>query len=269
MGGVLPPAERHSSALMGLYATLSLLLLIMGDHIPVGALRGIGAWMFSPFDRVVLTADRIAAAWRENSLLHLQITRLELENERLHVAGLENESLRHMLQLPPWRGMPLKPAEVLALGGESLPSSATLSAGTRQGVKEGDVVVTESGLLGRVGEVWPTLSRAVLLTDANSAVACEVESTSVLGVLRFMTLPHPHLELTGVPLSDTLRVGQRVITSGMSRHYPRGIMVGSIHRIGRDSGGLTQTIEVAPAAMLSRLRHVFVMTPPTLPEDKP
>jgi len=69
-----------------------------------------------------------------------------------------------------------------------------------------------------------------------------------------------------VPLSDTLRTGQRVLTSGMSRRYPRGIPVGTIVRLGRDAGGLTQEVEVAPAARLSRLRHVFVMSPIALPE---
>jgi len=251
---------------MGLYAALSLVLWIMGDRIPVGSLRGVGAWLFAPFDRVVLTADRLVAAWRENRLLHERITRLELENQRLRLAGVENESLRRMLNLPPWHGMPLRPAEVLALGGETVPVSATLGAGKKQGVREGDVVLNESGLLGRVTEVWGGLSRTVLLTDPNSAVACEVESTSVLGVLRFATLPHPRLVLTGVPLSDTLRTGQRVLTSGMSRRYPRGIPVGTIVRLGRDAGGLTQEVEVAAAARLSRLRHVFVMSPIALPE---
>jgi rod shape-determining protein MreC len=269
MGGFLPPAERRSSALVGLYAALSLLLLIVGDHLPTAALRGIGAWLFAPFDRVVLTVDRVAAAWRENQLLHERITRLEIDNQRLRLAGVENERLRHMLQLPPWRGLPLRPAEVLALSGESMPASATISAGRQQGVREGDVVMTEDGLLGRIAEVWGGLSRASLLTDPNAAVACEVESTSVLGMLRFVTLPQPHLVLTGVPLADTLRSGQRVLTSGMSRHYPRGLPVGTIARIGREAGGLTQDVDVAPAARLSRLRHVFVLSPPALPEDAP
>src|ERR1044072_4861063 len=86
MGGFLPPAEGRSSALMGLYTALSLLLLMMGDRIPAGSLRGVGAFLFAPFDRVVLTADRLIAAWRENQLLHERITRLELENQRLGLA---------------------------------------------------------------------------------------------------------------------------------------------------------------------------------------
>jgi rod shape-determining protein MreC len=266
MGGVLPPAERRSSALLGLYATLSILLLLVGDRIPASALRATGAWLFAPFDKAVLTVDRLAAAWRENQALHERLTRLELENLRLREAGVENARLRHLLDLPPWRDVRLKPAEVLALSGEAMPTAATLSAGRNQGVKDGDVAVTEDGLLGRVGEVYPAMSRVVLLTDPNSAVACEVESTGVLGILRFTSVPQPQLVLTGVPLSDTLRVGQKVLTSGMSRRYPRGIAVGTVMRLSRDAGGLTQEVEVAPAAKLSRVRHVFLLTPPPLPE---
>ena len=64
MGGLLPPAERRSSVLVGAYAALSLLLLITGERLPQAALRGVGAWIFGPFDRVVLAVDRASAAWR-------------------------------------------------------------------------------------------------------------------------------------------------------------------------------------------------------------
>ena len=43
----------------------------------------------------------------------------------------ETPRLRAQLGLPSWRGLPLKPVEVLALGGaEPMPVAATLSAGT-------------------------------------------------------------------------------------------------------------------------------------------
>lgn len=268
MGGFLP-AERRSSVLLGLYAALSLLLLVAGERIPTAALRGMGAWIFAPLDRVVLTVDRAASAWRENQRLHERIVRLELENARLRGAGVENAELREGLGLPPWRGLAVKPVEILALSGEPVPSAAVLSAGRKQGVDVGDAVVTVDGLLGRIGESYPGMSRVVLLTDPNSAVACEIESTGVLGVLHFATSPRPQLLLTGVSLSDTVRAGQRVLTSGLSRRFPRGIPVGTILRLGRDPSGLTQDLEVAPAATLSRLRHGFVMPGPEPVEMKP
>ena len=132
----------------------------------------------------------------------------------------------------------------------------------RQGIEPGDPVLTGDGLLGRVGETYDDLSRVTLITDPNSAVACEVESTGVLGVLRFTMSPRPRLLLTGVPLADTVRSGQRVVTSGMSRRYPRGIPVGNIVHVGKDTRLLTQDIEVEPAVPIARLRLAFITPQP-------
>lgn len=259
MGGFLPPAERRSGAMLGVCVTAALLLLLTGERLPTAGLRGIGAFIFAPFDRVVLIVDRLASAWRENQMLHVRLTTLELENQRLRDQGFENQRLRAQLGFANTPGITLKPVEILALTGDALPTSATLSAGRAQGVHEGDAVITSDGLLGRVGEVYPTLSRAILLTDPNSAIACEVESTGVLGVLRFSVTPRPRLLLTSVPLTDTVRAGQRVLSSGLSQRYPRGLPVGTVRQVGRDPDGLTLEIEVEPAARLSRLRHAFVV----------
>jgi rod shape-determining protein MreC len=270
MGGLLPPAERRSSALLGVYAALSLILLLSSERIPTQSLRGIGAWLFAPLDRVVLAADRLLAAWRENQDLHERVAKLEIENLRLRMAGTENQELRAQIGLPAWQGRPLKPVEIVSLSEVGpVPTAATLSAGRRQGVHVGDAVLTREGLLGHVGEVYPDLSRAILLSDPGSAVACEVESTGVLGVLHASTSPHPRLLLTGVPIADTVQIGQRVLTSGLSRRFPRGILVGVIRRVRPDQSGLTHEIEIAAAAPLSRVRHGFVMAATPAAEGLP
>lgn len=153
--------------------------------------------------------------------------------------------------------------------GEPHPAAATLSVGARQGVRTGDAVVTSGGLVGRIGEVYAGLSRVVLLTDPNASVSCEVESTGVLGIVRFFPAPHPRLVLTSVPFVDTVRVGQRVLTSGLSLRYPRGIPVGRVVRVGSTEGGLTQEVELAPAARLTRLRYAFVIPGPSRPGVAP
>jgi len=262
MGGFLPPAQRHSGLTLAICTCISALLLLTGERLPTASLRGVGAFVFAPFDRLVLAADRLAAAWRENQALHLRIASLELENQQLRSGGQENQRLRQLLDLPSIHGMQLKPVEILSLSGEGLVTAATLSGGRRGGIQEGNAVVTIDGLLGRVNEVFPEMSRAVLLTDPNVAVACEVESTGVLGVVRYLTTPSPRLVLTNVPLGDTVRTGARILTSGLSQHFPRGLVVGRVEKIGRDPSGLTQDIEIAPAARLSKVRHAFVVLSP-------
>ena len=259
MGGFLPPAQRHSGLTLGLCTCISLLLLMTGERLPTASLRGVGAYLFAPFDRVVLTADRLAAAWRENQALHLRIASLELETQRLRSGGVENQRLREALELPDVRNATLRPVEIVSFSGEGLVTAATLSAGSKSAIRAGNAVITLDGLLGRVGEVYPDLSRVTLLTDPNVAVACEIESTGVLGVVRYSTTPYPRLLLTSVPLGDTVWVGARVVTSGLSQHFPRGLRVGQVAKVGRDASGLTQDIELEPAARLSRARYAFVV----------
>jgi rod shape-determining protein MreC len=262
MAGMLPPAERRTSALVALYVALSLLLLLIGERLPQAILRGAGATLFAPIDRIVLAGDRLAASWRENQRLHQRVTELELENARMRDAVTENSQLRERLGLAVARDLTLRPVELLALSGEPVPASATLSAGWMQGARAGDVVVTSDGLVGRVTEVYPASSRAAMLTDPNAPVACVVESTGVLGIVRFVNAPRPRLLFTAVPFTDTVRVGQKVLTSSLSRRYPRGIPVGVVTGIGRDPSGLMQLIEITPAARMSRLRHVFLLPGP-------
>ncbi len=259
MGGFLPSAERRSTALLATYTVVSLLLLVVGDRLPQSWLRSAGAHLFAPLDRVVLLGDRVGTAWRESRQLHERISALEVENAALRAAGVENDSLRRALDLPRRGPFDYAPVEVLSLSGTPVPVAATLSAGKNRGIHVGDAVVTPQGLLGRISECYGAASRVTLLTDPVSVVACEVESTGVLGLLRATTAPYPRLILTDVPLGDTVRVGQRVLSSGMSRRFPEHLPVGRIARIGREKSGLLQEIEVEPDARLSRLRHAFVL----------
>ena len=268
MANILPPTERRSVVLVTAYAALSLFLLVVGERIPASWLRGTGAVLFAPFDRAAGAFDRLFTSWNENTGLHEKIARLEVENARLRLMAAETPRLRAQLGLTAWRGLSLKPVEVLALGGgDPMPDAATLSAGLNDGVQVGDAVLTSEGLIGRVTESWPNLARAMLITDPNQAVACEVETTGVNGILKFVANPRPRLVLSAVAIADTVRVGEAVVTSDLSLRFPRGVPVGTVARIGHDPTGLMQEIEITPAARLARLRHAFVAPGPRPPAD--
>ena len=83
MASILPPAERRSVVLVMVYAALSLVLLVVGERIPAAGLRGAGATLFAPFDRVTGAADRLFNSWNENERLHERVARLEADNARL------------------------------------------------------------------------------------------------------------------------------------------------------------------------------------------
>src|SRR5947207_335015 len=73
-----------------------------------------------------------------------------------------------------------------------------------------------------------------LLTDPNAPIACEVVGTGVRGVLKFRFGAEPGLYLTAVPLTDTVKVGERIVTSATSLLFPAGIPVGRVTQVGRE-----------------------------------
>jgi len=156
---------------------------------------------------------------------------------------------------------------LLLLFGNRLPvaaltgtTTAVLGAGNGAGLKVGQAVLSPEGLVGRITRVDAATSTAAILSDPNTPVACEVVGSGVRGVLKFRFGTDPGLYLTAVPLTDTVRIGDRIATAATSVLYPAGIPVGRVVRVGREESGLLSEIRIEPFAPLTRLREVLVAT---------
>ena len=62
-----------------------------------------------------------------------------------------------------------------------------------------------------------------------------------------------------VTRTEPVILNDLVITSGLGNIYPKGLVVGSVSKIERESYGITQKIEVRPAVDFSRLEEVVVL----------
>src|SRR5260370_16546305 len=67
----------------------------------------------------------------------------------------------------------------------------------------------------------------------------------------------PVLVMKYVPNDDDVNPGERVITSGMDRIFPRDLPVGTVTEI--KSGNPFKQIRIKPAANLERLEEEFVL----------
>jgi len=62
-----------------------------------------------------------------------------------------------------------------------------------------------------------------------------------------------------VPGSADLKVGDRVVTSGLDGIYPKGFVIGQIESIERSAGEFSNVL-IRPAVNLSALETVLVVT---------
>jgi rod shape-determining protein MreC len=260
VAGGLGLADRRATAALVLVEILCLVLLLLGNRLPVAALTGVTTALLAPANGILRWVESVATARSEATRLRSEIASLRMEQGRLVNSQVENRRLRSLLGFAE-RGAPvLKPVQVVGVAGEPWPIAFHLGAGKGAGLAVGQAVLSSEGLVGRLTRVDAATSTAAILSDPNTPVACEVVGSGVRGVLKFRFGANPGLYLTAVPLTDTVRVGDRIATAATSVLYPAGIPVGRVVRVGREESGLLSEILIEPFAPISRLREVLVAT---------
>ncbi|MDO1558227.1 rod shape-determining protein MreC [Brevundimonas sp. 2R-24] len=99
-----------------------------------------------------------------------------------------------------------------------------IDVGSRRGVKIGNPVINEHGLVGRVVGTTPSVSRVLLLTDVASRTPVLVDRTDARAILTGDGSGNPRLEF--IRGQDAVRVGDRILSSGDGGSFPRGLPIG-------------------------------------------
>ena len=254
-------AQRFALALL-IAAALGLMILSRADNAAIERLRlGVtdaAAPVLSALSQPVAAVRR--GVENVNQLIYLQRDNqlLREENERLRrwqasARGLERENAAYRALLSA-RNEPRVSSittRVIADSGAPFVRTVVFASGTRDGVQNGQALVTGEGLVGRVVAAGRRASRALLLTDLNSRVPVVVESSRHRGVLTGDNSAQP--ELGFLPANARVAIGERVVTSGDGGLFPPGIPVGVITAIG--DGG----VRVQPLVDWDRLEYVRVL----------
>ncbi len=216
---------------------------------------GIGVMTRGLFDRYVLLVGTQA----ENERLKARIRDLERRSTHQGEMELMNRRLKRLLALQ--RELPTKAvaASVTARDASVWFQSLTLNKGEVDGIKVGMPVMAPEGVVGVISSTSMHASHVLLLTDPNSGIDVLVQRTRVRGILS--GLLEQGTTLKYVKRSDDVRVGDRVVASGLDGVFPKGLPVGRVTSVSRKDRGLFLYAEVAPTADASRLEEVLVALP--------
>jgi rod shape-determining protein MreC len=121
-------------------------------------------------------------------------------------------------------------------------------------------VLAPAGVVGRVVLPTPRAAKVQLIIDRNAAAAGLVERSRAQGVVIGTGTDQMRFEY--IPGTADLKVGDRVVTSGMDGIYPKGFVIGQIESIQRSAGEFSNVL-IRPAVNLSALETVLVVTSAT------
>jgi rod shape-determining protein MreC len=186
---------------------------------------------------------------RENDALKLQITQLRgkaAEADRL--AALLNFRQTH-------KDVPMLNARVIGASADTASQTVYVDRGERDGVRKNMGVITPDGVVGKVIEAYANTSQVLVLTDKDSGVGAMLAESRIQSPVG--GLGEPLLAMKYVPNDDAVDVGERVVTSGMDRIFPRDLPVGVVAEV--KAGNPFKQIRIRPSANLDRLEEVIVL----------
>jgi rod shape-determining protein MreC len=133
------------------------------------------------------------------------------------------------------------------------------------------VVSPEGALVGRIQRIYGHYSDVVLTVDPQSSIDVVIERTGSRGVLTGLARDDAYrCEAEYLERDKEVKVGDRVMTSGLGGAIPAGLAVGTIASVESKEYGLYQEVEVAPVVDFSRLRTLLVIvSPPPPPDPRP
>ena len=237
---------------------------IGGIFLPVIGVSTAGQSMVSSLGQAAATEPGISPknqALGQAVQAELAESDLRLENAQLRA---ENQRLREAVEWElriPWKS---KLTQIVGRDSFNWWRRIKLNLGSERGIRFNQPVISPGGeLVGRISEVGPKTSWAVLVGDPNcrfSALIKESRNQGGIVAPRQFSSDFRVVELTYLPNDVEVRPGQMVVTSGLGGAFPKEMPVGQVEDSWLSKDGLYIEARVKLHADLNQLEEVRVLT---------
>lgn len=269
-------------ARLAFFSLLAVALIIVDARLKVleTVRLGVGVVMH-PVHQALLVplraAETVGDYFTSMASLNREIDQLRRERVELGRAladrselATENERLRALLGAREQIGAPGLAAQVLYESRDRFARKLVLDKGGRDGLKPGQPVVDEAGVVGQVTRVFAQSAELTLLTDKEQSIPVMLARNGLRGVAYGGSAPGT-LELRFVPANADIAAGDVLVTSGLDGLYPGGLPVARVATVERAAQDQFARIALTPLAGTQNHRHLLVLLldPETQPTPPP
>ncbi|WP_436854059.1 rod shape-determining protein MreC [Staphylococcus caeli] len=200
-----------------------------------------------------------------------KVKQLEAENERLEA---ENKKYKKELDIQDISKFEPISSTVLSRNPDQWMNTLVINQGSKDGIKNNMAVMTSEGLVGRISKVNQFSSQVDLIsTNTRSnrlSVNIQHDGKNVFGLIDHYDAKNEELVITDINNKDSIKKGDKVVTSGLADQLPSSIYIGEVSKVENDEYGLSKEVRVKTAANLADLQHVYVAKrdPKTIPDNE-
>ncbi|MGB9839305.1 rod shape-determining protein MreC [Thermovenabulum sp.] len=198
----------------------------------------------------------------QNEILKKKVDELSSYQKIYYELKTENEKLRRMLDLKERSyDYNLEAAEVIGRDPSNWFNILIIDKGTNSGVSKNMAVISEDGLVGYTVDVGNNWAKVLLIIDNRSSISAMIQRTRDNGVIKGSVAPAPpgYLKMVYLPMDASVVNGDVVISSGLGGIVPKGIIIGKVEEVKKESDNLMKFAIVKPAVDFNKLEYVFVI----------
>ena len=122
-------------------------------------------------------------------------------------------------------------AKVISNNLSSFKNNLIINKGTKHGLKNEMGVISSTGIVGIIDRTSKNYSSVMSVLNTESKINAKVKRTSHFGTLEWNGLSNRDLLLNDIPETADIKIGDSIITGGMSLIFPEGINIGVISEI--------------------------------------
>lgn len=199
------------------------------------------------FNRLSGENDQLKQEQKVTLSLKARVDNLENENDFLRRAARVSDKLNR----------PVIYAGIFNLNLAPTGYNALLNKGALEGVSEGDVVVSEDGILvGKIQKVMQNFSRILFVSDSEFKVTVKVMGSGTTGIARGALNDGMYLDF--VVQEDEIKEEDVLISTGNDM-FPPALIVGSVNHIESNTTQMFKKVNIQPAVKGVQLGRVLVI----------
>lgn len=191
------------------------------------------------------------------ALLEKRIATLSKENIQMKELIEENERLRKLFLFRSKFGSKGIAAEVIARGQSSWDTFIIIDKGKKDGITPNMPVAKSDGLAGRVFEVGESTAKIMLIDNPNSKISATIQRTREQGVL--VGLSSGLCKLIYLDRNTEAQPGDIVIASELRSSSAKGLLIGKVIRVLKNTNSLYASAVVKPSSNLFNIEEVLCL----------
>ena len=134
-----------------------------------------------------------------------------------------------------------------------------INKGELNGITKEMGVISSKGVVGIIKNLTNNYSSIVSLLNTDLKINAILKNSSTIGSISWNGLNPRIVQLNDIPLSSSIKVGDTIVTGGMSFYFPKGIPIGRIEDYNNTSLEGYYSIDVSIFSDFSSLSNLYVL----------